>query len=405
MEASEPVTGRMDDGAACPSTTDLLHLNEGALGAAEASALRAHIDYCPSCGGHSRNLMAHNTDSRKWPAKPDPTFGRALAEQAAIWMAARPPDAPIRPGVGHLWSTHAPDQTTPAGESVLPRIVFVLGELTEEGPLFTVAPISLERTYATNWDLLVEQEGGGLGYPYMIEVWNVTVVLRSQLVECLAAAVVSVRRAADHLHDAHLGEGDSADPVFGKRGSPIFSRRDPRAAFQRREREACAYLRAPYAAWVAEREQESSIDVGVLPLNGQAIRAARQRAQLEIAEVADKLILQLGRDVQVSKLRRLEETTSADTPADEAAALATILGVTVGAIRAESPSTRVSIADVSGFDALVNRYARVKHRQDIESFRRQVAQAFDLQRAARGDDSDPADQLAHLEALLKAWRD
>ena len=123
-----------------------------------------------------------------------------------------------------------------------------------DGRRFSVAPISVETVYSTNFDLLVEQASSPLGYEFMVEVWNAATVAPPQLGRCLGRLNDRYRADLAVLHGALLDEDVDLTPLTGRVGPAILHDSDPRAIFQEREIEACAYLRRPLLAleWEAE---------------------------------------------------------------------------------------------------------------------------------------------------------
>lgn len=96
-----------------------------------------------------------------------------------------------------------------------------------------VVPISDETRFATEWDLLIDENV--LGYPAMAEAWNHGVVLVEQLSEALLSAPPAVGSNILALVEATKSDRlPSGLPV----GVPVLSQEDPRLAFEEEEAEA-----------------------------------------------------------------------------------------------------------------------------------------------------------------------
>lgn len=103
-----------------------------------------------------------------------------------------------------------------------------------------VVPISGETRFATEWDLLIEENV--LGYPAMAEAWNHGVVLVEQLSEALLSAPPEVRGNILALVEATKSDQlPSGLPV----GVPVLGQEDPRLSFEEAEAEAARHYWYP----------------------------------------------------------------------------------------------------------------------------------------------------------------
>ena len=60
--------------------------------------------------------------------------------------------------------------------------------------IIQIAPISAETEYASDGDLLIEEEESPLGYSFMIELWNEQPMLQENLDCCLAGLILDTKR-------------------------------------------------------------------------------------------------------------------------------------------------------------------------------------------------------------------
>jgi hypothetical protein len=167
-----------------------------------------------------------------------------------------------------------PRRETPAGEIAFGEVCIidtdfnggsllvgvVLDRPTPE--TIEVAPVSMETTNASDWDLLLASDNGVLGYPAMVEVWNHGTILSDQVAERLGLLVVDGQHRLNAMYDALLA--DEAPPADVPRGVALRADEDPRAIFQEEEAERVRPFWQPAARLFAERAPETAATVGVL---------------------------------------------------------------------------------------------------------------------------------------------
>jgi hypothetical protein len=95
-----------------------------------------------------------------------------------------------------------------------------------------VAPLTTDATEAAEWDLILEQDEGVLGYAAVVEVWNHGRVNENQLAESLGALTPSISERLLGLYEA-LRAGETPPPVGT--GPPLLAESDPRLLFQEAE--------------------------------------------------------------------------------------------------------------------------------------------------------------------------
>ena len=108
-------------------------------------------------------------------------------------------------------------------------VVFVAAVRSGEA---VVVPISDETRFATEWDLLIDENV--LGYPAMAEAWNHGVVFVEQLSEALLSAPPGVGEQIRALVEATKSDHVPSELPVGAR---VLSEDDPRLLFEEEEAE------------------------------------------------------------------------------------------------------------------------------------------------------------------------
>jgi hypothetical protein len=132
-------------------------------------------------------------------------------------------------------------------------LVVLLGGLPLRDPhspgALTVAPLSIERRYASGWDLLVGRDESALAYDCIVELWNYGRAGRVQLDELFGVLGETALAQLQRMWEAILGSNAEVAPAGVKVGPPIISACDPRLGFQRAE---VARAAAFYTPWVEQ---------------------------------------------------------------------------------------------------------------------------------------------------------
>lgn len=193
----------------CPSFAELFAADEDL-----SDELRQHIASCWRCQALKRHLTPTEIEAATEPLEKEP-LRRELDIKSAL---------------GSVYVIHGPLSDE-----------YLLGALVDwDEEEAVVVPVSDEVRYATNWDLLLDEQL--LGYRAMAEVWNHGTVLVEQLNEKIgelgewASALEALYAAA--LEGAEL---PTALPV----GPTVLSEIDPRNAFQDQEGERTAVYWQP----------------------------------------------------------------------------------------------------------------------------------------------------------------
>ena len=158
---------------------------------------------------------------------------------------------------GQLWSTQTAEQAIPEVQILEPRIVVILSDdCASDSPSETilVAPVSLELEFQSQYDLRVFEDESPLGYEFMIEVWNQTTTLVSQLNSYWGSLSEALKENLRLLNQVYLGLSGDLSSLSERIGWPILHENDPRVIFQVQEVEECEYLREPAFAAVHEWE-------------------------------------------------------------------------------------------------------------------------------------------------------
>jgi len=238
----------------CPSALELLEYTNGHLPEDRAGALKKHIDSCICCHETIENFKASETHSDSNVGKLDieysvPAHISKLAKQLTTKAFGK--IKYVRPKeitFGQLWTTKASEQTESELQGSMPRIVVVLNgtstfDLSSE--TIIVAPISLELEFQSQYDLRIFEDESPLSYEFMIEVWNQTTILVSQLKFYLGPLSETLNEDLKLLNQVYLGLAAELETLANRTGLPFFGENDPRAIFQVQEVEECAYLREP----------------------------------------------------------------------------------------------------------------------------------------------------------------
>lgn len=137
---------------------------------------------------------------------------------------------------------------------------------------------------------------------------------------------------------------------------------------------------------------------GVEPeLNHQALKAARMRANLSVAELAARLSAD-GWKVTTSDAFRWETRTAIEVDPQLIAAIALVLGVSATHISRTRDAASVSIATLDGFRKLTERWARVFNLTTEAAAENLLARAAAT--VHRGDGQDAEQTLKSLELLI-----
>lgn len=181
----------------CPALIDLTASELG-------SEIEAHLRTCRRCQALRAALPTHEGESS---ASVTPASTRELRRR------------PSTGDFGLLTTFDAQDNL----------VVFVAAVRNGEA---IVVPISDETRFATEWDLLIDEDV--LGYPAMAEAWNHGVVLVEQLSEALLSAPPQFRSDIPALVEATKS---NQLPSGLRVGAPVLSQEDPRLAFEEEEAE------------------------------------------------------------------------------------------------------------------------------------------------------------------------
>lgn len=172
---------------------------------------------------------------------------------------------PKAPEKGQIWSTlRKPRHFVGAADHSVgePRLVLLLdaeGEmLSHRGRHYKkllIAPVSVDIEMATEWDFILDQENGPLGYECIVEIWNKVTMLDDSLKKCLGVLDPGTMNLIDRLvadYASNAIEGAEVNwSLYGKNigegkvepGNQIYR-------FQRDETEAVGYLSKPVKALV-----------------------------------------------------------------------------------------------------------------------------------------------------------
>lgn len=258
----------------CPSALELFEFINSRLPERQVVDLKKHIDSCARCPETINNLniymmQADDNARNMYSEYQVPERISALAKQLATNAFDKVKH--VRPkelAHGQLWTTKPMEQVSPEGQVFAQRIVVILngddvGDSTSE--TVVVAPISLEMYYQSQYDLRVFEDESPLCYEFMIEVWNQTTTLVSQLKSYLGPLSETLKEDLRRLNQDYLGLGGELVSLADRIGLPIFGENDPRAIYQVQEVEECAYLREPALRKIALEEKKPVADVIAFP--------------------------------------------------------------------------------------------------------------------------------------------
>ncbi len=192
---------------ACPSLKALFAANDG-------EELQEHLAGCRRCRALRRHLQPAELEKAAEPLKKEPARAGDLSSERAL---------------GSVYAIHGPM-----------RDEYLLGALVDwDEEEAVVVPVSHETRFATNWDLLLDEQL--LGYRAMAEVWNHGTVLVEQLNEKIAE-LGDWSGALTTLYEAALESRELPTPVPA---GPVLSDVDPRLRFQGEEGERAAVYWQP----------------------------------------------------------------------------------------------------------------------------------------------------------------
>jgi hypothetical protein len=269
----------------CPSLAELFSADDDL-----SDELREHIATCRRCQALRRHLQPAEIEAATEPLAKDP-LRRDLDQ---------------KPARGSIYAIHGPLSDE-----------YLVGALVDwDEKEAVVVPLSDEVRFATNWDLLLDEQL--LGYRAMAEVWNHGTVLVEQLNEKLGE-LGEWASALEALYAAALegSELPTALPV----GPAVLSEVDPRNAFhdQEGERIAVYWQPANLLASVVNVFELVRLRREELELEPEALGAVDANAleQLEVGkvditnEVPAAVLANLLRQLQLSAGRRLEQLIAA----------------------------------------------------------------------------------------------
>lgn len=235
----------------CPSLEEL-----PAQGSKAVGQLALHLNECPRC--RARLAMLNASDDTP-PVEVTPPAGEAGLRSTP--QRVRPE---TRLDFGVICSI-ASDQRP--GERLLAVVVGgpAVKDPAIDAPL-TVAPISIDSEYASQWDALLAASELDLGYECMVEVWNYGRVARVQLDESFGRVNPAACRRLQGLWEALRGRQEEPHGVE-RVGPAILSEVDPRVAFQSDEIARVRDFYTPHVDSVRE-------------LAGSFVRLLQERARL-----------------------------------------------------------------------------------------------------------------------------
>lgn len=268
---------------ACPSLDSLFAADEA------DEELREHLAMCRRCRALRRHLEPTEITDVAEPLKKVPVQMELSAE----------------PTVGSVYAIHGPLSDE-----------YLLGALVDwDDEEAVVVPISDETRFATNWDLLLDQQL--LGYQAMAEVWNHGTVLIEQLNEKIAQ-LGDWGGALSTLYDAAI-EGAKL-PTLLPVGPEVLSDADPRLVFQDDEGERVATYWQPATLLagvdnvfelVRLQRGELGFEADELDVEPHELESL-ERGTLDIGnEVPASTFGALLRQLQLGASRRLEQLVAA----------------------------------------------------------------------------------------------
>ncbi len=269
----------------CPSLAELFAADDD-LG----DELRQHIGSCRRCQALRRRLRTSEVEVAAEPLAKKP-LRRELDPQ---------------PALGSVYAIHGPLSDE-----------YLLGALVDwDEEEAVVVPVSDDVRYATNWDLLLDEQL--LGYRAMAEVWNQGTVLVEQLDEKIGE-LGEWASALEALYTAAREGTDLTTPL--PVGPAVLSAIDPRNAFhdQEGERTAVYWQPANLLAGVENvfelvRLQREELEIEPETLGGVDANTLEQleAGKVDIGnEVPAAVFANLLRRLELSASRRLEQLIAA----------------------------------------------------------------------------------------------
>lgn len=247
-------------GQDCPSALELFEYMNSTLPETQTTSIRKHVETCEFCIKILRNLKGHIVQDKNKYQVPEyiSEIGKRWAEKAKAMKPVHTQELAF----GQLWSTKTLNQVDQEKETLVTRIVAILSEdCRDNSPSATVivAPISLELEFQSKYDLHVFEKESTLSYEFMIEVWNQTTTLVSQLDSNLGSLSDKILESLKLLNRVYLGLDDDLGSLSDRIGWPILHESDPRVLFQAQEVEECRYLNesALREIGAAEKSQET----------------------------------------------------------------------------------------------------------------------------------------------------
>jgi len=265
---------------ACPSLEALF-----AADAEMGEEVRAHVATCRRCRALRRHM------------RPAELATDAAAVEKPALRAMLDPD----PALGSVYAIHGP--------SVDEYLLGALVDWDEEEAV--VIPLSDEVRFATDWDLLLDENV--LGYEAIAQVWNHGTVLVEQLEEKIAE-LGEWASALESLYTAALEGREVPTPV--QVGPAVLTDADPRLIFQEEEGERAATFWEPAGLLagvesVFEVVRRQSEQLALAP-EAVGVMDAQTLEQLEAGQldvgtaVAVSTFAKLLRRLRVGASRRLE---------------------------------------------------------------------------------------------------
>ena len=251
-------------GQDCPSALELFEYINSTLPETQTTGMRKHIETCEICIealGNLKGYMAQDRDRSKYQDYKVPEYISKLGKQRTLKAGEAMNQVRSHElSFGQLWSTKTLKQDDQENELIMSRIVAILSEDcldNSSSATVIVAPISLELEFQSKYDLRVFEEESPLGYGFMIEIWNQTTTLVSQLDSYLGSLSEKLIERLKLLDRAYLGLDGDLSSLSDRIGWPIIHESDPRALFQAQEVEECRYLHESALLEVAGAESPS----------------------------------------------------------------------------------------------------------------------------------------------------
>jgi hypothetical protein len=290
--------------AACPALAELLAREPSA-------AVAEHAQGCLRC-----RALLHSSNAR----------AELQREQYGV---AAPEQVHPQPGSVVLVAADTTDE-------LLPAVVLTLGDET-----MTIAPLTAEVAFATEWDLLLGE--AALGYRAAAQVWNLGTVLAEQITE--AVGRLGERELGQLQALARAATQSARPPADVRVGPPVLSEEDPRLLVQDEQAGAARPFWEPTLALagaatlgevVRHRREELGLAAAELArlADGEGWLDTLERDVLDLPRaVPSRSLAALMRRLGVGASRRLREIARATI---EAQAPALARGKDVAASRADN---------------------------------------------------------------------